>query len=1214
MEWSTELIGKPAHRVTRFQGAGRLKAPWLDDAVLRLTPFDVVNLSLHFCRGLNGVAFRFFPHAEPPLWAAYQISRSEESPKPTQWRLLTTDNGSYARSMAGTFDVRHQGQELVMARGGQFLMSVPFPGPPTEVDVTGQFRLRGLTMHRSEAIPIPDGPRRQQLVDRQAAELPWTASDSSGSHCIRHPDGSVSLNVTAGASDAAIHLPWKWSRATKPQEGSAGLCEVIAQLQSADEGTGFFLGDVKGNPLCRWEFIRHAKDDALALSPRPTGQNLVADSFSIRNGPIPILAEPIWLKWTLALDKIHLQLSGDGHHWGTFVGDLDRPKSRSIGSFGLYATPGESERSIRLRHIQVRELSGLWAIVQDDLRMRLNQMPVDESTDIASWIQRVESNLPNEVVADRWFMANSVQLLHQPQSKDLGRAVLAQLVDRVVKSNFSLSQKFDFLDDVSAITDRTDEDAATFIARSYEESARQSLDMNALPSGTLLRGAILGAPAWTRNPFQSAYERRQSHDILQAVYGQRWNIAWNLARSASFWNSPPHPDAHPTERGVELLRHARWAEALAVEFSPQLDDGAASVMPPNLRHPLVLTVNKASYAARADLQSALLGSNFDEACRITMSLNPNHDQDLLPSSDDPLGFVSLSSFVRTARQLYPEFARIMADRYQAHGEIRLRTAINQHDRLAVDAVTRQFMGTAAARDAHVWLGDQHLALRQFELAEQCYLDAMTDGEETDRDRIESRLILTRARSGRWPRSDVEQALDALRVDPVTFNTFTLSNADFRQLILNLVEQRKEPRLTSHALRENPQIIEPGAYTLVPRVALDGDVGADPGRWEYRLVDAIGRQLAVATDPQRLFISNRFQLAAFSKDGTRLLWTRGLGEEQADTHVMPFTPMKAMPAGDRVFARRLTKGGAELACLDSATGDVVWRQRPVHGMISDPVIWNGRLFALMATRSEDDLLQVAATWFDDLTGEIESTRILFALREPIERWCAGQLSISERRAVCTVAGTTACFDWRGELIWLQQQLFLRRPVDELADDFRVYPPVLDEKRVIVSQPGVREIRCFDLETGQTNWNRPIPDLRGILGVTSTRVVVDTPRGVTCISRQTGEPVWNVPMAPRLEAVWIGDSTCTVAQRINQSDGPPNILLSWFNVETGKRLGQSLIGVTTADELLMGPLFSCGGKFFTFAGTSSKTGQRTLFEVSPIGDASPAGDDRKNTNPQ
>ena len=50
-------------------------------------------------------------------------------------------------------------------------------------------------------------------------------------------------------------------------------------------------------------------------------------------------------------------------------------------------------------------------------------------------------------------------------------------------------------------------------------------------------------------------------------------------------------------------------------------------------------------------------------------------------------------------------------------------------------------------------------------------------------------------------------------------------------------------------------------------------------------------------------------------------------------------MRPLPVGPRLYVRRLTRNGPELASLETASGAVKWRSPPSLLVVSDPV-WLG----------------------------------------------------------------------------------------------------------------------------------------------------------------------------------------------------------------------------------------------------------------------------------
>jgi hypothetical protein len=206
-QWSTDPIGTPARRLAKFQGLAKLRAPWPADAVLRITPLEVTDLTLYFWQGPTGVALRFYTRREPHLWAAFEISRENSSPKPARFGLLTTDSGTYFRSTPGMLDIRHQEGELVLARGGIVLLTVPFVGLPTEVLMEGQFRLRGLSMHRSAPFPSRREDDHQVLISGPAADLPWALSAESPASFVANLDGSIGGTMDSTVKTGLLCLP-----------------------------------------------------------------------------------------------------------------------------------------------------------------------------------------------------------------------------------------------------------------------------------------------------------------------------------------------------------------------------------------------------------------------------------------------------------------------------------------------------------------------------------------------------------------------------------------------------------------------------------------------------------------------------------------------------------------------------------------------------------------------------------------------------------------------------------------------------------------------------------------------------------------------------------------------------------------------------------------------------------------------------------------------
>ncbi len=1180
--WAQDVYGLQHKRVARFQGLARLKAPWTDESLLRLTPMDVTDLTLYFWRGPQGLALRFYTRREPHLWAAFAITRENSSPKPLRLGLLATDNGSYERAGAGTLDLRYQDGGITLARGGVPLLTAPMAVLPDEVYIEGQFRLRGISMNKSAPLPsVPENPHPVLFGGGSAAELSWAASAESPASLVTNADGSVTMTTDSATKPGIVCLPF----------GQRGLYEVIARVESADPGTGLFLGDIDGRPLHRIGYFKDGASQQITFGVLRPGEVRDTSQFDPNAFPVPYHTPKQWIKIVAGLGTVQILVSGDGRHWGHLVENPARELFGPVATFGLFGQPGPAPRSLRLSQLEVRELTGVTSLAENQLITLSPQFAVEELKDSAKWTHRVLATHPAGVELPRWFNACAVAALSQGPEKEFGPPLLRRLVAIGVRSEASLRQKLQLLDDAALLSDLFDEVAAKTLAVHYEDLAEQLASAGDRHPLETIRPAILRSPIWTVSKLRFAWERQNSREVLLSAYRGDWPDALRTSQTAQFWNTGPHPDWKPTERSDELDKHARWLKAVAVESMPQLDDGTVGAFPGGWRHPLAMQWNKEAYNVRSELQSALVGQTYEDACKIVMSIGDQDGPGLLPDMDDPQLFVSLPTAVAGAMLSHPDFTRLMVEKFGPLGLIRVRNSINAGDVRGVQAATLQFYGTEAAAEAHGWLGDRALSAGRFPAAEEHFLLALAHAAPRQREALESRLQLATALNGQKPTSPV-----VAPKKPIELSGTTIAPAAFESLIRDL-SARTSPasRFTSTTVAAATQPLAPAAFKLEARAIFDGQPGNNPGRGEYRFGDPFARQLAVATDEQRMFVSNRFQVNAFALADGKQQWAQGLGAEQGDAYALPFTPMKPLVAGDRLLVRRLTKGGAELACLRCDNGNVLWKQRPNSQVLSDPVFWNGNLFALTLAKVEDDLVQVEATRFDFETGAATSSQPLFRMKDHGDRSAITQLVLAGRIAVCTVGGTTACFDSAGEVHWLRRHTWLPRAIDELSEDFRVFAPVVRGDRIVVSLPGVRTVSCLQLATGRRIWERPLADLRGAVTVSGSRVLVDTAAGLTALSLDDGTVAWTRPLETRLEALHADGSTVVVAHREKVVNAKTKPYLMWLDLNTGRELAQSRVEGTEKDELQFGPLVHASGKWWTFSGQGWKDPKRELNEL-------------------
>jgi outer membrane protein assembly factor BamB len=1178
--WAQDAYGPQQRRVARFNGMARLRAPWPGDALLRMTPFDVTDLTIYLWRGPTGVALRLYTKREPHTWAAFEVVRENSLPKPLRWGLLTTDNGAYARAGTGTFDLRCQDDGITLARGGIPLMSAPLAGPPDEVFIEGQFRLRGISIHRAAPLmSIPENPH-PIVVGGAAAGLPWVASAETPAELVPAPDGSAEFKVDSRDKHGTVVLPL----------AQRGLYEVIARVDAADPGTGLFLGDTDGRPVHRVGFFKDAASGRTTLGVLRPGEVRDQANFDFNAFPPPYQTGSQWIKVVAGLGTVQILVSGDGRHWGHLIENPARDLPGAVGSVGVFGLPGPVPRSLKLARLEVRLLTGLTTLADPKLVALAPQFSVDEWKDAVRWSHRVDDTAPPGVEPASWVTACAVASLTQGPPREFAAATLKQLVAVSISSDTALAQKLLLLDEAGLLCDTWDETSAQSIAGHYDAIAEQlALAGNPHPLASV-RPAILRSPLWTISRLRFAWERQAGRELLRTAYRGDWPDAWLTSQTTTFWNSGPHPDWIPVNQAEILARQARWLRAMAVENAPQLDDGQLGIIPSGWRHPLALQWNKEAYNVRAELQSALTGQTYEDACRIVMSINVLDGPGLLPDMDDRQLFVSLPTAVAAAMQIHPEFARLMTEKFGPLGVIRVRQAALTGDVRGVQAATLQFFGTEAASEAHQWLGDLDLSAGRFPSAEEHFLLGLAHCLPRQRDGLQSRLQLAMALNGK-PLPDA--ALNP--VHPIELSGVTIPAGDLESLVKTLASRPSPFRRFHRASTPPVSALPPKAYRAETRAAFDGQPGLNPGRYEYRFGDPFGKQLAVVADDKRLYVSNRLQVNAYALPGGQQQWAQALGSEQGEAHAMPFTPMPPLVAGDRLFVRRLGKGGTELACLNAENGQVLWKQRPNLHVLSDPVFWNGSLFALTLARVDDDQVQVEGTRFDFESGAATSSQPLFRLRDAADRSYATQLTIAGRLAVCTLGGISACFDGAGDIHWLRRHIWLPKAVDELSEDFRVAAPVIIGERVVVSVPGVRAVSCMDLETGRQIWSRVLPELRGIVDVHGSRVLVDTTAGITALALDDGRVAWSRTLDSRLEGFQAADQLIVVSQRVTTAPNKTRPYLLWLDPESGREVAQSQIEGFERPEAQLGPVLFASGKWWSLGGQGWKEAKRELLEL-------------------
>ena len=177
-------------------------------------------------------------------------------------------------------------------------------------------------------------------------------------------------------------------------------------------------------------------------------------------------------------------------------------------------------------------------------------------------------------------------------------------------------------------------------------------------------------------------------------------------------------------------------------------------------------------------------------------------------------------------------------------------------------------------------------------------------------------------------------------------------------------------------------------------------------------------------PDRLYVSNRFQVSAYEMKSGHRVWRTELGGEHDRTHDWTLVPMRPLPVGPRLFVRRLTRN-ASRACRrwKPPAGAVKWRSPPaldrrVRSGLARAMKW--RRF-----RPHGSTMQTvfSLTVFDPADGSVRRTQPIAAMHETwwSERTC--QLTQAGDDLVAVLCGAVVCCDVSGKPRWARRQEWL-----------------------------------------------------------------------------------------------------------------------------------------------------------------------------------------------
>jgi outer membrane protein assembly factor BamB len=726
------------------------------------------------------------------------------------------------------------------------------------------------------------------------------------------------------------------------------------------------------------------------------------------------------------------------------------------------------------------------------------------------------------------------------------------------------------------------------------------------------------ASIWSKAAFTAITDEPIRAELLYLASNNAWSEAHELCRQLKFFTAKYPVDRKWSPDLNDTGKLIVWTDALARRNLPAEPGGATAVaLPSTWRHPLIEQLGKEGFNILAEFEAALSGEAYRDACQIIASASAQEALGLLPNSKDSRLLVSLPGAVALAMRDHPALRRTMRDEFGPLADLRLKQAMSNGDIHTVQAITTQFYGTAAATEAHIWLGDRALSSGDFAQATGEYETALRDANPGDRAPLAARLRLAAAMLGR----DVGEP----PTSAVELSDMRLSPTEFEKLVGEMRTRASSGQTADRvidATQSAGAAPPPARFTAKTWTRFDPAPGSNANSPPYSDVDWAGQQLGLTIAPPLLIVNNRFEATAYDLATGERKWNPPAVSQRGQAHQWPLVPMKPLVVNKQTFVRQISdKSPPELVAINTETGKVEWRSKPgdpAAKVVSDPLWIEDELFALTFTSQHQDMLQLYLTSYDRKTGAQVAHRPLAQFRDVWGQQIPCQAVAAGDSIVAVVGGAALCCDLLGQPRWLRRETWLATAVDSRALVRHRDPPLVEGDMVFVTQPGMPGVECLDLATGQLRWQFVSPKLTRLVGLfkddkakdksaddkSVDKLIVQTTEGLVALDAAKGSPLWYHDAEALLEAqLYGGAGGILYLQREKIADKLFRPKLVWLDPTTGKPTGSTVLDDWKGERPACGPMFTYEGRVWAFCGTDDRKPNREIVEFTAAGPASP-----------
>ncbi|MBS0210879.1 MAG: PQQ-binding-like beta-propeller repeat protein [Planctomycetes bacterium] len=1191
-QWWQTLSGSSQSATRRrvnglsMRGRFRLLAPWTPGTVWRINVGQPSDFQLHLWAGQQGVTLDYFE--KPYLgWAAYQATRGGAQPTPDALSLTTHDEQRYARLGRGVVELRYQAAHIVLSRGQIPLLIVPLAEAPQEVILdSGKDTafLAGMELLRSEPFSFTVPTPRTVVATPQ--ERDWQTSLPQGAIWSPAPNGTLSLTATNPDRDVRAWFPVDVTRPT----------EFLFRIESSTPQTAVYLGDTDGKPRVGVAFVaaQNSRGHAYTFTRSLDSRNEL--KFNRDKTPIQTwTARPFWLRLAVAGGAVRCAISEDGQTWTRMFEPIREPQGR-IASVGLYGNSGKGQRQLVVRSIELARPPTLNLFVEADILDQVRKSAPTQGT-LDAWLKTVLAARPKNVAAEAWTAACAVEALAAGADGVLGSGLANGLLEAVETSALSEDDRVRQLDALGGLIDLSMGVLSNKWIDTYTAVALAAGEDRVRSPYDLIEPSLIGTSSVAVSTQSFFIDRLLRRQLIELVMRDDWNLVHQFCRQLHFFGGRSYSDGargHPEDRlpleREQTMRLADWAAALAVRNLPEdqlHEQRPPTAVPTQWRHPLVEQLGKESFNVLADFEAAVSGGALKDACQVLNHLTLGQLDGLIPRKRDPDWLTPLPEAVAAIMRDEPGLRQTMEQEFGSVAQLRFRQAANEADAETVALVALQFPGTTAAAEAHLWLGDRALAAGDAQQAARYYQLADNESLAMRRNDLRWRRELATAALG--------QPTPSLPSAPLTLGDESMSPEEAARLVAQLRRAAPSPDVSGSvtaARRKELAVPGPFACRAENLHKLEGSVGDKPEQMSRVDIDGFGWQLATTQVDDRLLVSNRFQISAYDLEkGTRLWTAPSTSPGSAAAHLL--TAMKPAVRGNQVFARRLTTGGADVVCLDLSDGHPLWKTPDTIQPVSDPFPVGSSVVLVTAAWPQADTVQLSLTRLNAQSGNVEAEWPLLQLRDVWKRETPCHAARRDDLLVVATGGVVVATTLDGQLRWLRRQAWTGGMLDNKTQTWRAQPPLIVGDRVIVSQPGVPLVSCFDLPTGERHWQRVEFETLEYLTLTDKTTLIRTRDRLLAVANDSGDLQWQRTIAPESGAALVDARRILLAQPglVDKA----RVTLTWFDAGSGQSLAAMTLNELTGQRPTCGALVALRGRLWGLVAGERRDPYRSLAEM-------------------